>query len=92
VVDRLLPRSSPSQVYNALLMAISLGYDHISTKIITSPQYPDALRYGGTTDSLEDATQDSNADNTLFTRDVTPLILASQKNQFPVVELLISMG
>jgi hypothetical protein len=92
VVERLLPQSSPIEVYNALLLAISLGYDLISQKIIRSAQYPEALRYGGSSDNLVDATQDSNADSVLFTRDVTPLILASQKNQFAIVELLISMG
>ena len=73
-------------------MSIAMGYDHLSEKIIRSSAYSKARLCGNVRENLIDATQDDSQDNMLFTADVTPLILASQKNQFSIVHLLISMG
>ena len=44
-----------------------------------------------TSDALE-VQLDGSADDALFAADVTPLVLAAQRNQFEIVKLLFSMG
>lgn len=45
VVEQLLDRCHPANIYEALMMAISLGHDHITELILHSSKYEDVREY-----------------------------------------------
>ncbi|CAD5125083.1 DgyrCDS13324 [Dimorphilus gyrociliatus] len=79
-------------IYNALLLAISRGSTKIAEDFIkTNVIYEKIKMYAfeKETKGLEtDGSDDIGEDTNLFMVDVTPIMLASQKNQFSVVKLL----
>ena len=95
VVHRLLNRVSYAAIREALLLSISLDHHHISEDIIRHPRYKPTVSDDAaqTTVTASDISLEAASDDdTLFAADVTPLVLASQRNQFEIVKLLLSMG
>ena len=91
IVELLLDRSEPRKLYEALLLAISLDHDEIAETILKHPIYEKLER--------EENIYSSNnfflslvGDDSQFTAETTPLILAAQRNRFEIVSLLIRKG
>ena len=91
IVELLLDRSEPRKLYNALLLAISLDQDEIPKAILKHPIYEKLERqqniYSSNNFFLSVVGDDSQ-----FTAETTPLILAAQRNRFEIVSLLIRKG
>ncbi|KAI8790081.1 short transient receptor potential channel 6 [Biomphalaria glabrata] len=91
VVQVLLEKSSQQHMYEAALLAISAGHIQIAETILKHKKYLDMCRgkkkLGATDDFYKTAFPDSQ-----FSPDITPLILASQKNQYEIVQLLLLRG
>ena len=91
VVELLLDRSSHFNVYEALLMAIQHGYDDISETILLSPKYDEIQRH-------QELVGKNNffltpmARHSKFSAEVTPIVLAAQKNRFEIALLLLQRG
>ena len=82
----LLDKSCTSNVYEALLLSISLDHDAISETIIRHPKYWQYEEESEQKDNVTDGIVGTPVDDTIFSTDVTPLMLASQKNQFQVCQ------
>lgn len=96
VVRRLLNRVNYNAIREALLLSISLDHHHISENIIRHPRYQPTVSEdtGQATMKTEmsEISLEAATDDTLFAADITPLVLAAQRNQFEIVKLLLSMG
>lgn len=83
-------------VYNGLLLAISRGSTKIAEDFIKNDNlYVKVKEYATERDSGRreaDGGEDIREDTNLFMVDVTPIMLASQKNQLSIVRLLYSKG
>ena len=91
IVELLVDRSEPRKLYEALLLAISLDHDEIAECILKHPIYEKLEKqesiYSGNNFYLTLVGDDSQ-----FTAETTPLILAAQRNRFEIVSLLIRRG
>ncbi|KAH3777181.1 short transient receptor potential channel 7-like [Dreissena polymorpha] len=91
VVEQLLDRSNLANIYEALLQAISSGHEHIAESILKHPKYQGMKKehkhFGETDHFFNNAKEDSP-----FSADITPLILAAERNQFEIVQLLLLRG
>ncbi|KAI8790079.1 short transient receptor potential channel 3 [Biomphalaria glabrata] len=91
IVEFLLERSSRHHIYEAVLQAISAGHTQIADTILKHKRYlemwKEKRKLGATDDFYKTAYPDSQ-----FSPDLTPLILASQKNQYEIVQLLLLRG
>ena len=91
VVELLLDRSNLSNIYEALLQAISAGHEQIAESILKHPKYQGMKKehkhFGETDHFFNTASEDSP-----FSSDITPLILAAERNQFEIVQLLLLRG
>ena len=91
MVDLLLDRSGVSNIYEALLQAISSGHEQIAESILKHPKYQgmkkEQKKFGETDHFFTTANEDSP-----FSSDITPLILASERNQIEIVQLLLLRG
>ncbi|KAK3600930.1 hypothetical protein CHS0354_004139 [Potamilus streckersoni] len=91
VVELLLDRSNLANIHEALLQAISAGREQIAESILKHPKYrgvkKENKRFGETDYFFNKASEDSP-----FSSDITPLILAAERNQFEIVQLLLLRG
>nr|XP_022328099.1 short transient receptor potential channel 3-like [Crassostrea virginica]XP_022328100.1 short transient receptor potential channel 3-like [Crassostrea virginica] len=91
VVELLLGHSNISNIHEALLHAISKGHEHIAESILKHPKYielkPKNKRIGETDHFFNQTKEDSP-----FSSDITPLILAAERNQIEIVQLLLLRG
>ncbi|KAH9494610.1 Short transient receptor putative channel 6 [Bulinus truncatus] len=91
IVNILLEKFSQHHIYEAVLQAISDGCTQIADTILKHRRYlemwMDRKRLGATDGFYKTAFPDSQ-----FSPDITPLILASQKNQYEIVQLLLLRG
>lgn len=91
VVELLLRHSNISNIHEALLHAISKGHEHIAECILKHPRYieikPKNKRIGETDHFFNQTKEDSP-----FSSDITPLILAAERNQIEIVQLLLLRG
>lgn len=87
----LLDRSNAASIHEALLQAISAGHEQIAETILKHPKYKDVKRENkrfGETDYFFNTTSEDSP----FSSDITPLILAAERNQFEIVQLLLLRG
>lgn len=87
----LLDRCNISSIHEALLQAISAGHEQIAETILKHPKYRDAKKENkriGETDYFFNTTSEDSP----FSSDITPLILAAERNQFEIVQLLLLRG
>ncbi|WAR18167.1 TRPC7-like protein, partial [Mya arenaria] len=91
VVEILLERSSRQHVNEAVLQAISAGHVQIAESILKHKRYyeiwKDRKKFGDDDHFFKTQFEDSQ-----FSPDITPLILAAQKNQYEIVQLLLLRG
>ncbi|GFN92280.1 short transient receptor potential channel 6 [Plakobranchus ocellatus] len=91
VVEVLLEKSSQHHIAEAVLQAISAGHTQIAETILKHRRYlemwKERRKLGDTDGFYKTAYPDSQ-----FSPDITPLILASQKNQYEIVQLLLLRG
>ncbi|KAK3611420.1 hypothetical protein CHS0354_027146 [Potamilus streckersoni] len=91
VVELLLDKSSSRHVYEAVLQAISAGHIQIAECILKHKRYlelwKERRRLGDDEHFFKTQFEESQ-----FSPDITPLILASQKNQYEIVQLLLMRG
>ncbi|XP_029640463.1 short transient receptor potential channel 3 [Octopus sinensis] len=91
VVELLLDRCNSTTIHEALLQAISAGHENIAETILKHPKYKDIKRENkrfGETDYFYNQTSEDSP----FSSDITPLILAAERNQFEIVQLLLLRG
>ncbi|RUS88277.1 hypothetical protein EGW08_003979 [Elysia chlorotica] len=88
VVEVLLEKSNQHHIAEAVLQAISAGHTQIAETILKHRRYlemwKERRKLGDTDGFYKTAYPDSQ-----FSPDITPLILASQKNQYEIVQLLL---
>ena len=91
VVEFLLDRSHLDNIYEALLQAIGAGHEQIAETILKHPKYQgmkkEKKHFGETDHFFNTASEDSP-----FSPDITPLILAAERNQIEIVQLLLLRG
>ena len=91
MVELLLDRSNLANIYEALLQAISAGHEQIAESILKHPKYQGMKKehkhFGETDHFFNTASEDSP-----FSSDITPLILAAERNQFEIIQLLLLRG
>ena len=91
MVELLLDRSNLANIYEALLQAISAGHEQIAESILKHPKYQGMKKehkhFGETDHFFNSASEDSP-----FSADITPLILAAERNQFEIIQLLLLRG
>ncbi|KAK3787112.1 hypothetical protein RRG08_030275 [Elysia crispata] len=91
VVEVLLEKSNQHHIAEAVLQAISAGHTQIAETILKHRRYlemwKERRKLGDTDGFYKTAYPDSQ-----FSPDITPLILASQKNQYEIVQLLLLRG
>ena len=86
IVELLLERSSQHHIHEAVLQAISAGHIQIAETILKHRRYLDMCKerrkLGDTDGFYKTAYAESQ-----FSPDITPLILAAQKNQYELVQV-----
>ncbi|KAL8589975.1 hypothetical protein ACOMHN_007001 [Nucella lapillus] len=91
IVEVLLDRSSQHHIHEAVLQAISAGHIQIAETILKHRRYlemwKERQKLGDTDGFYKTAYAESQ-----FSPDITPLILAAQKNQYEIVQLLLLRG
>ncbi|XP_067652224.1 short transient receptor potential channel 7-like isoform X3 [Haliotis asinina] len=88
VVEVLLDRSNQQHIYEAVLQAISAGHVQIAETILKHKRYVDMWRERRKLGDQDGFYKTANAESQ-FSPDITPLMLASQKNQYEIVQLLL---
>uniref|UniRef100_A0A8W8K9B7 Transient receptor ion channel domain-containing protein n=1 Tax=Magallana gigas TaxID=29159 RepID=A0A8W8K9B7_MAGGI len=91
VVEVLLDRSSGRHIYEAVLQAISAGHIQIAETILKHRRYLEMWKERKKLGD-EDHFFKTSFEESQFSPDITPLILASQKNQYEIVQLLLLRG
>ena len=90
-MEYLLDRSHLDNIYEALLQAIGSGHEQIAESILKHPKYQgmkkEKKHFGETDHFFNTASEDSP-----FSPDITPLILAAERNQIEIVQLLLLRG
>lgn len=91
IVEVLLDRSSGHHIYEAVLQAISAGHIQIAETILKHRRYlemwKERKKLGDDDNFFKTVYEESQ-----FSPDITPLILAAHKNQYEVVQLLMLRG
>ncbi|XP_060587786.1 short transient receptor potential channel 7-like [Ruditapes philippinarum] len=91
VVEVLLEKSSSRHIYEAVLQAISAGHVQIAENILKHKRYleiwKERKKFGDDDHFFKTQYEESQ-----FSPDITPLILAAQKNQYEIVQLLLLRG
>jgi hypothetical protein len=91
IVQLLLTKADSSAVREALLVAIFMGHTYIAESILYHPQYKlfnDKKFMNATTDSF----WQPQAENSQFSPDITPIMLAAQYNRTQIVQMLMLNG
>ncbi|XP_037632156.1 short transient receptor potential channel 6 [Sebastes umbrosus] len=94
VTQLLLEKEDLSRIGDALLLAISKGYIRIVEAILGHQAFADGQRLTNSP-SQADMCDDFFAydeDGTRFSHDITPIILASQCNEYEIVHILLMKG
>ncbi|CAF1235574.1 unnamed protein product [Adineta steineri] len=86
VVKVLLDKTAYEKFRDALLLAIYLGHTNIADFIMNHPTY--LTFYGG----FLDVNHPQAYDDSQFSSDITPLILAAQHNRLQIVHQLLTKG
>ncbi|CAH1779725.1 unnamed protein product [Owenia fusiformis] len=92
IVELLLDKSNVGNVYEALLLAINSDHEQIAEAILRHPSYDKiakTIRVMGQSDIFYSALSDLDSQ---FSADITPLILAAQRNQYGIVQYLLMRG
>ncbi|KAI5624533.1 transient receptor potential cation channel, subfamily C, member 7a, partial [Silurus asotus] len=97
VTELLLKREGLARVGDALLLAISKGYVRIVEVILAHPAFEGGLRFGPSILEREQKKEDDDfyaydEDGTRFSRDVTPVILAAQCQEYEIIHTLLLKG
>ncbi|CAG5999675.1 unnamed protein product [Menidia menidia] len=94
VAQLLLKKNHLARIGDALLLAISKGYIRIVEAILSHEAFADGRRLTNSPSQTE--THDDffsyDEDGTRFSHDITPIILASQCNQYEIVHMLLLRG
>ncbi|KAG7479374.1 short transient receptor potential channel 6 [Solea senegalensis] len=94
VTKLLLRKKDLSRIGDALLLAISKGYIRIVEAILSHQAFADSQRL--TNSPSQSGTHDDflayDEDGTRFSHDITPIILASQCNEYEIVHILLMKG
>ncbi|KAM7412719.1 hypothetical protein PAMA_020208 [Pampus argenteus] len=94
VTKLLLRKKHLARIGDALLLAISKGYVRIVEAILSHQAFADGQRLINSP-SQADTCDDFFAydeDGTLFSHDITPIILASQCHEYEIVHILLMKG
>lgn len=87
----LLEKSSSRHIYEAVLQAISASHVQIAENILKHKRYleiwKERKKFGDDDHFFKTQYEESQ-----FSPDITPLILAAQKNQYEIVQLLLLRG
>ena len=90
-MELLLDKCNISNIHEALLQAISAGHEQIAETILKHHKYKesskDNKRFGEA-----DYFYNTTSEDSPFSSDITPLILAAERNQFEIVQLLLLRG
>lgn len=87
----LLDRCKSSNLHEALLQAISAGHEQIAETILKHPKYLEVRRENKLIGKA-DYFYNTSSEDSPFSSDITPLILAAERNQFEIVQLLLLRG
>ncbi|XP_023930274.1 short transient receptor potential channel 3 [Lingula anatina] len=95
-------------MYDALLLCITLGHQEIAETILKNPTYLYYAKQQNSRDGSQCENTDKNhvaehahaprrvsnvlSDDSQFSMDITPLMLAAQHNRFEIVQLLLMRG
>ncbi|KAF0030134.1 hypothetical protein F2P81_016865 [Scophthalmus maximus] len=94
VTKLLLRKKDLARVGDALLLAISRGYVRIVEALLSHRAFTDSQRLTYSPGQAE--TQDDffayDEDGTRFSHDITPIVLASQCNEYEIVHILLTKG
>lgn len=94
VTKLLLRKKDLARIGDALLLAISKGYIRIVEAILSHQAFADSQRL--TNSPSQGDTHDDffayDEDGTRFSHDITPIILASQCNEYEIVHILLLKG
>ncbi|XP_021357995.1 short transient receptor potential channel 3-like isoform X2 [Mizuhopecten yessoensis] len=92
VVEILLDRSSELHIQESVLQAISANHVQIAETILKHRRYLDLWNDKRKLGGVDQFFSNSTLEESQFSPDITPLILASQKNQYEIVQLLLLRG
>ncbi|XP_027014425.1 short transient receptor potential channel 7-like [Tachysurus fulvidraco] len=96
VTELLLKKECLARVGDALLLAISKGYVRIVEAILAHPAFEGGLRFAPSILEREQKNDDDfyayDEDGTRFSRDVTPVILAAQCQEYEIIHTLLVKG
>ncbi|XP_063439378.1 short transient receptor potential channel 7-like [Mytilus trossulus] len=92
IVEVLLDRSSGHHIYEAVLQAISAGHIQIAETILKHRRYLEMWKERKKLGDDDYFFNKSMFEESQFSPDITPLILAAHKNQYEVVQLLMLRG
>ena len=87
----MLEKSSGRHIYEAVLQAISAGHVQIAENIFKHKRYLELWKERKKLGD-DDHFFKTQFEESQFSPDITPLILASQKNQYEIVQLLLLRG
>lgn len=94
VTKLLLRKKDLARIGDALLLAISKGYVRIVEAILNHQAFADGQRLINSPSQVD--THDDffayDEDGTLFSHDITPIILASQCHEYEIVHILLMKG
>ncbi|XP_055890831.1 short transient receptor potential channel 7-like [Biomphalaria glabrata] len=90
LVELLLGLSSPDNMNEAVLQAIDSGATNIAEITLRHPRYLEASKRMRRMGDVEGFFKPERGSQ--FPSYVTPLILAAQKNEYPIVQLLLQRG
>uniref|UniRef100_A0A3Q3DD39 Transient receptor potential cation channel, subfamily C, member 6b n=1 Tax=Hippocampus comes TaxID=109280 RepID=A0A3Q3DD39_HIPCM len=94
ITKLLLERKELTRMGDALLLAIRKGYVHIAEAILSHRAFADVQRLTSSPSQV-DVHRDLFAydeNGSLFSNDITPIILASQCQDYEIVRLLLARG
>ncbi|XP_033754245.1 short transient receptor potential channel 3-like [Pecten maximus] len=92
VVEILLDRSSELHIQESVLQAISASHVQIAETILKHRRYLDLWNDKRKLGGVDQFFSNTTLEESQFSPDITPLILASQKNQYEIVQLLLLRG
>ncbi|XP_029699303.1 short transient receptor potential channel 6 isoform X2 [Takifugu rubripes] len=92
VTKRLLKKKDLTRIGDALLLAISKGYVRIVEALLSHQAFLDGQRLSDCLSQSDDDFFTFDEDGTRFSRDITPIILASQCHQYEMVHILLMKG
>lgn len=94
VTKLLLKKKNLARIGDALLLAISKGYIRIVEEILSHQAFADGrmLTYSPSQTDVHDDFYAYDEDGTRFSNDITPIILASQCQEYEIVHILLMKG